>query len=215
MILLRKIHFAIFFLSCHYVFAANETPQGVVDCTIIFEQRKAEILKGIEKIDEQQQALQALQSATQAVLDQKQQALNEQEREVNATMEATNLKEEKIKKLIAENEEILKAIKKAKDNKIAETYTNMKDSKAAPILEGLPNSQAATILFNLEPKVMSKVLAKMTPARAAELTRILQKGPPFVDAVDLTKTQESAATQTFAPSNNVPGGGNGSGGGAI
>ena len=37
---------------------------------IIFEQRKQEILKEIEKIDEQQQALQALQQATQSVLDQ-------------------------------------------------------------------------------------------------------------------------------------------------
>lgn len=58
----------------------------LIDCNVIFEQRKSEILRGIEKIDEQQQALQALQSATQAMLDQKEAALRKREAEVQATL---------------------------------------------------------------------------------------------------------------------------------
>ncbi len=192
-----------FFLFCLIVYA--NTPQGVVDCNIIFEQRKAEILQGIEKIDEQQQALQALQSANQAVLDKREAALAQKEKEIQATMEAITLKETKIKQMMAENEETLKAIKQAKDNKIADTYTNMKDSKAAPIIEQLNDAQAATILFNLDSKVMSKILAKMTPERAAELTKILQKGPPFDATLDTQKDDADSIKNipAFIPS--VPG----------
>lgn len=179
-------------------FALAATPQGVVDCNIIFEQRKAEILDRIQKIDEQQQALQALQSANQAVLDQRESSLAAKEKEINATMEAITLKQTKIERLIAQNEEILRMIKQAKDDKISETYTNMKDSKAAPIIEQLDNAEAATILFSLDSKVSSKILAKMAPARAAELTQLLQKGPPFKPEADIIEPA-TAATPTLSP----------------
>ncbi|WP_411709943.1 magnesium transporter MgtE N-terminal domain-containing protein [Helicobacter felis] len=55
----------------------------------------------------------------------------------------------------------------------------MKDSKAAPILQDLPPSQAAQMLSTLEAKDMGKNLAKMDPQKAAMLTEMLQKGPPF------------------------------------
>ncbi|MBD5168468.1 MAG: MotE family protein [Helicobacter sp.] len=203
-------HFkTILFFLCSCAFGA--TPQGVVDCNIIFEQRKAEILDRIQKIDEQQQALQALQSANQAVLDQRESSLEAKEREINATMEAITLKQTKIERLIAQNEEILRLIKQAKDDKISATYTNIKDSKAAPIIEQLDNAEAATILFSLDSKVSSKILSKMTPARAAELTQLLQKGPPFKPDVELAEPA-TAATPTLSPlAPKVPG----QGGGAI
>ncbi|MDE5592004.1 MAG: PDP protein, partial [Helicobacter sp.] len=59
------------------------------------------------------------------------------------------------------------------------TYAGMKDSKSAAILENLPEKEAAAILFGLDTKTMSKILAKMNPQKAAALTQILQKGPPF------------------------------------
>ena len=61
---MKKILFLSFCFSGFLLFAQE---RQIVDCNIIFEQRKQEILKEIEKIDEQQQALQALQQATQSV----------------------------------------------------------------------------------------------------------------------------------------------------
>ena len=62
----------------------------------------------------------------------------------------------------------------------------MKDSKSAAILQALPDDEAAEILFTLDTKVMSKILAKMDPQKAATLTAMLQKGPPFKDKNERT-----------------------------
>ena len=59
------------------------------------------------------------------------------------------------------------------------SLVGMKDSKSAAILENLPESEAAMILFALDTKVVGKILAKMDPQKAANLTQIIQKGPPF------------------------------------
>lgn len=184
-----------FFISLNAAEATQNSRRELIDCNVIFEQRKSEILRGIEQIDEQQQALQALQSATQAMLDQKEAALKKREGEVNATLALIEEKEQRIKRILKRNEELLKEIKVAKDDKIAETYAKMKDSKAAPIIENLPDSEAATILFSLESKDMGKILSKMTPARAAELTSILQKGPPFNKDKDGVPSAPGATNQ--------------------
>ncbi|MDD6055756.1 MAG: MotE family protein [Helicobacteraceae bacterium] len=168
----------IFFLSfCTALIAQNQCE--VIDCNIIFEQRKAEIIKEIEKIDAEQQALQALQTATQNVLDQKEADLKNRELALVQKQKEMDLQEEQIKRLIKKNENILKEIKGATQSKVGETYTAMKDSKSAAILENLPENEAAEILYTLDTKIMSKILAKMTPQKAATLTAMLQKGPPF------------------------------------
>ena len=166
-----------FFIFSFVVFA--QEGRNVVDCNIIFEQRKDEILKELEKIDEQQQALQALQSATQSVLDQKDADLKKREAEVSNQKKEIEEKEQRIASLLKKNEEILKQIQNAIGSKLNDTYSSMKDSKSAAILENLPESEAAQILFGLDTKVMSKILSKMNPQKAATLTQIIQKGPPF------------------------------------
>ncbi|WP_273212789.1 MotE family protein [Helicobacter rodentium] len=158
---------------------AAENQREVIDCNIIFEQRKAEIIKEIERIDEQQQALQALQSATQNVLDQKEADLKKREIALNNAQKEMEEREAKIARLVKRNEEILKQIRGATQSKVGETYAGMKDSKSAAILESLPDAEAAGILYVLDTKVMSKILSKMTPQKAATLTQLLQKGPPF------------------------------------
>ncbi|MBD5165007.1 MotE family protein [Helicobacter sp.] len=168
--------------------------RGVIDCNIIFEQRKAEILQEIERIDEQQQALQALQSATQNVLDQKEADLKKREIALNEAQKEIEEREAKITRLLKRNEEVLKQIRGATQSKVGETYAGMKDSKSAAILETLPDAEAAEILFALDTKVMSKILAKMTPQKAATLTQLLQKGPPF--------EEEKESQQT--PANTIP-----------
>lgn len=157
---------------------ANET-KNVIDCNVIFEQRKEEILRELEKIDEQQQALQALQSATQSVLDQKDADLKKREEAISNQKKEIEEKEQKIAKLLKKNEDILEQIRNATKSKLNDTYAGMKDSKSAAILENLPEDEAATILFGLDTKVMSKILSKMNPQKAATLTQIIQKGPPF------------------------------------
>ncbi|WP_104721742.1 MotE family protein [Helicobacter mesocricetorum] len=158
---------------------AEDNEQQIVNCNIIFEQRKAEILKEIEKIDEQQQALQALQSATQNVLNQREEDLKKREAGIASERKALEEKEALIARMIKKNEELLKQVRAETESKVNETYAGMKDSKSAAILENLPEKEAATILFGLDTKTMSKILAKMNPQKAATLTQLIQKGPPF------------------------------------
>ena len=80
---------------------------------------------------------------------------------------------------IRKSDGVLKQIRGATQSKVGETYAGMKDSKSAAILESLPDAEAAGILYALDTKVMSKILSKMTPQKAATLTQLLQKGPPF------------------------------------
>lgn len=174
---------------------AAENKRELIDCNIIFEQRKSEIIQEIERIDEQQQALQALQSATQNVLDQKEADLKKREIALNNAQKEMEEREAKITRLLKRNEEVLKQIRGATQSKVGETYAGMKDSKSAAILETLPEVEAAEILFALDTKVMSKILAKMTPQKAATLTQLLQKGPPFEDE------KESQQTSNAIPKN--------------
>ncbi|MDE5603525.1 MAG: MotE family protein [Helicobacter sp.] len=158
---------------------AEDNQQQIVNCNIIFEQRKAEILREIEKIDEQQQALQALQSATQNVLNQREEDLKKREAGMANERKALEEKEALIARMVKKNEELLKQVRAETASKVNETYAGMKDSKSAAILENLPEKEAATILFGLDTKTMSKILAKMNPQKAATLTQLIQKGPPF------------------------------------
>ena len=48
-----------------------------IDCTKIFEERKSELLREIEKIDEARQSFEALQAATNVLFDKQRAALKE------------------------------------------------------------------------------------------------------------------------------------------
>lgn len=183
---------SILFLPIFITLSLNAAaePGSVIDCNKIFEERKGELLVEIEKIDEQQQALQALQAATQTMLDKRETAIGKREQDINTTLQQISQKEQEIKKILQENEDLLAAIKEAKDDKIAETYSKMKASKAAPILEAMNRGEAAEILFSLNPKIMGAMLGKMAPANASELTELLKKGPPFTkqDGIEVSQT---------------------------
>jgi flagellar motility protein MotE (MotC chaperone) len=150
-----------------------------IDCTQVFEERKVELLKEIEKIDEARQSFEALQAATNSLFDKQQTKLDVRRDDLNATMREIASKEDNIKKMIEENQKLLKAINGAKNDKISETYSKMKDSAAAGILSELPTSEAAAVLFTLQAKKVSKVMAKMDPKKASQITQRLVLGPPF------------------------------------
>lgn len=180
----------------------SKNSEELLNCNIIFESRKDEIKDQIRELNEKNQTLQILKDATQNLLQNREIKLKEREdalriklkeiedKEAQATINAKK-KEEKIKSLITQNEEILKQIDDSKNNKLAQTYAKMKDSKAALILENLPQEQAASILFALSAQDMGKILSKMDPKKAANLTEILKKGPPFKEALkEKNKTSE-------------------------
>jgi len=150
-----------------------------IDCNKIFQDRKDELLRELEKIDEQTQALEALKAATNAILDKKKKLIDKKEAEVNATMQQISQKEANIKSNITQTDNKALAIKKAKDDKISETYSKMKESAAATIMQNMDDAQAAKVIFNLKPKKISKIMANMDPKKASSIKLLLLKGPPF------------------------------------
>lgn len=158
----------------------------VTDCTKVFEERKVELLKEIEKIDEARQSFEALRAASNALFDKRDSALKTEQSKVDAVLAQISDKEKSIEALIKKNEELLASINDVKNNKISETYNKMKEGAAAAILEAMKRPEAANILFTLPPKKVSKIMAKMAPQAASDVTVLLTKGPPF-DEVNASK----------------------------
>lgn len=166
----------------------EEAAQELLQCSAIFESKKAELKDDLRQLSEKEQSLRILQTENAHLLDEKNDLLNKKEKEVEEKLKNLAAKEEafktlqteekkRLKNLIEENEEILREIKQAKDSKIGETYSKMKDSKSALILENLPTKNALEILMALKPQELGKILAKMDPKKAAALTELWQKPP--------------------------------------
>ncbi|MDU9761729.1 MotE family protein [Helicobacter pylori] len=167
---------------------SEEAAQELLQCSAIFESKKAELKDDLHRLSEKEQSLRILQTENARLLDEKNDLLNQKEKEVEEKLKNLAAKEEAfktlqteekkhLKNLIEENEEILREIKQAKDSKIGETYSKMKDSKSALILENLPTQNALEILMALKPQELGKILAKMDPKKAAALTELWQKPP--------------------------------------
>jgi flagellar motility protein MotE (MotC chaperone) len=154
------------------------------DCNKIFDDRKSELIYELEKIDEQQQSLESLQAATNAMLNEKKEKLKIQEKEIQEQKAKIEQMLKEIDEKIDKNKKILADIKQTKDNKLIQSYAKMGAGKAALILAKLQTHEAANIVFYLDPKLIGSLLEKMQPDKAAKLTIMLQKGPPFLDFVN-------------------------------
>ncbi|MCD8213000.1 MAG: MotE family protein [Campylobacter sp.] len=172
----------IFLSILNFAFAYNVP----VDCTQIFEARKDEILKELEVIDEQRQALEAFRASTQAAYDESLKKLAQKEADLNATMKTIDQKRKEIDAQVAKNDEILKELRTMTTDKVNESYSKMKDQAAADVLSQMSRTQAASIMYALEPKKISTVMAKMDPKTASEITILLKKGPPFNDSENVS-----------------------------
>jgi flagellar motility protein MotE (MotC chaperone) len=150
-----------------------------IDCTKVFEERKSELLREIEKIDEARQSFEALQGATNALFEKQKMALEEKQKVMEQTKQDIAEKEKRIALMLAENKKLLELVEAKKNEKIDETYVKMKDGPAAAIVEKLPTHEAAAIMFGLPAKKISQILAKMNPQIASEITQRLKLGPPF------------------------------------
>ena len=152
-----------------------QTSEKLFECTEIFKERKSELLVELERIDEQKQALSALQVATEELLKKKETKLSQQEEVVNKNLSDITQKETSIKDILAKNAEILKEIKNLKMSKIAQTFAKMKPASSANILSDMDAVEAVAILQSLKPKTVGKILTKMDAKKASELTLLLTK----------------------------------------
>lgn len=152
-----------------------------IDCTKVFEERKSDLLREIEKIDEARQSFEALQAASNALFEKQKSALKEKENALALSKQEIANKEKHIADMLEENKKLLSQIEAKKNEKIDETYLKMKDAAAASIIEKLPIHEGAAIMFGLPAKKISQIFAKMNPQTASDITLRLQKGPPFLD----------------------------------
>lgn len=164
----------VLFISFQFLHAL-ETSDKLFECTEIFKQRKSELLVELERIDEQKQALQSLKTATEALLKEKEVKLNQQEEEINTKLEEIKKREENTKAMMEKNEKALAELKSTKLDKVSQTFAKMKPAAAANILVGMENQEAMKILQTLKPKIIGKILSKMEPVKASELTQLLSE----------------------------------------
>ena len=150
-----------------------ETSDKLFECSEIFKARKSELLIELERIDEQKQALDALKTATEELLKQKESKVAYEAEVVEVKLQEVKKKESNIKIMLEENKAILKKIKKTKMDKIAQTFSKMKAGASAKLLSAMDSNEAADILKSLKPKIVGKILTKMSDKKGAELTKIL------------------------------------------
>ncbi len=199
---MRKILLTGFVLQALF---SEEAAQELLQCSAIFESKKAELKDDLRQLSEKEQSLRILQTENARLLEEKSNLLNQKEKEVEEKLKNLTAKEEafknlqvaekkRLENLIEENEDILREIKQAKESKIGETYSKMKDSKSALILENLPTKNALEILMALKPQELGKILAKMDSKKAAALTELWQKPPK--ENQENQKTTEPPLTPT-------------------
>ncbi|MEA3369716.1 MAG: PDP protein [Campylobacterota bacterium] len=162
-------------LLCYSSLFSLQTSEKLFECTEIFKERKSELLVELERIDEQKQALSALQVATEELLKKKETKLSQKEEVVDKKLAEITQKESSIKKMLEKNEAALKETKELKMDKIAQTFAKMKPAASANILSDMDSSDAAAILQSLKPKTVGKILTKMDAKKASELTLLLTK----------------------------------------
>lgn len=165
-----------FMVSFGVVWAFGE----VLNCSAVFEERKAELQTELSKIAEQRKMMNIFYDEQRRLNDRKLEQLKLQEARVQGLIDEAKSRENNIKDLIKQNEDLLSQIDAKKSQKISQTYAKMKDSKASAIIEELPLNEAAEILFAMDSKDIGKIFAKMDAQKAAKLTEMLKKGPPFV-----------------------------------
>lgn len=186
--MLKTLKFFIFLA----VFGAahSDTAQNTLQCTAIFEARKGELAREVEKLYAKKSEFEAFFAAKNDLIAQQEAKISMKNQDLEkklsdflaqkAAMEKDFARQKQdLEKLLAENQKILSEISGAAQKKIAETYAKMKDARAAAILEDMDFARAAEILFALKAQDVAKILAKMDAKKAAILTELLKNGPPF------------------------------------
>lgn len=161
------------------VFAAAALGAQQVDCHQIFELRKLEIIQEADRLERQKVELADLRRATDRILGNQEAQLTEREAQLQLQLDDIRAERERLDVLVQRNQKILDEIDQVRDDKLVELYTQMRPSSAGEVMNSMDLHLAARILYALESKIAADIVARMDPANAAQLTVILQKGPPF------------------------------------
>lgn len=162
-----------FVILFSYAYGVNNNT--TYDCTKIFQDKKNQLLLRLDQIDEQQQALSALKSATARLLKKKSALLQVQKRNIDLKLKLIREKEKAVAQMLNKDKQILADIKSAVMGKISQTYSKMKADAAAGVLSDMNATVAVSILRKLDPKVIGKIFTQMSPQKASQLTIMLTK----------------------------------------
>ena len=84
-------------------------------------------------------------------------------------------------------------------------YADMSPSKAAPILQNMTNEEMVLLLSAMQSTARTKVLEKMDPKTAADVTMMMKDAKPSgdlaLDALQSRLKKETAATTTTSTTN--------------
>ncbi|WP_145412674.1 MotE family protein [Paenibacillus xylanexedens] len=88
---------------------------------------------------------------------------------------------------------------------LAKMYADMSPSKAAPILQNMTNEEMVLMLSAMQSTARTKVLEKMDPKTAADVTMLMKDAKPSgdlaLDALQSRLKKETAATSTTTTTN--------------
>lgn len=167
-----------------------------------------------EKLDESEKQVESAEATIEKLKSQ----VAAKETELQAAKEATTTEAKKASDLQEKLDEAEKAAetaaaevpesesdyqKQIKD--LAKMYADMSPSKAAPILQNMTNEEMVLLLSAMQSTARTKVLEKMDPKTAADVTMMMKdakaSGDLALDALQSRLKKETAATTTTSTTN--------------
>lgn len=167
-----------------------------------------------EKLDESEKQVESAEATIEKLKSQ----VAAKETELQAAKEAATTEAKKASDLQAKLDETEKAAeaaaaevpesesdyqKQIKD--LAKMYADMSPSKAAPILQNMTNEEMVLLLSAMQSTARTKVLEKMDPKTAADVTMMMKDAKPSgdlaLDALQSRLKKETAATTTTTATN--------------
>lgn len=167
-----------------------------------------------EKLDESEKQVESAEATIEKLKSQ----VAAKETELQAAKEAATTEAKKASELQTKLDETEKAAeaaaaevpesesdyqKQIKD--LAKMYADMSPSKAAPILQNMTNEEMVLLLSAMQSTARTKVLEKMDPKTAADVTMMMKDAKPSgdlaLDALQSRLKKETAATTTTSTTN--------------
>jgi len=166
--------------------------------------------KKLEKSEQQVES-------AEATIDKLKAQVSEKETELKAAKDATTTEAKKASDLQKKLDDAEKAAETAAQNPetesdyqkqikgLAKMYADMSPSKAAPILQNMTNEEMVLLLSAMQSAARTKVLEKMDPKTAADVTMMMKDAKPSgdlaLDALQSRLKKETATTSTATTTN--------------
>ncbi|MFE6073229.1 MotE family protein [Paenibacillus sp. NPDC057886] len=166
--------------------------------------------KKLEKSEQQVES-------AEATIDKLKAQVSEKETELKAAKDATTTEAKKASDLQKKLDDAEKAAESAAQNPetesdyqkqikdLAKMYANMSPSKAAPIMQNMTNEEMVLLLSAMQSAARTKVLEKMDPKTAADVTMMMKDAKPSgdlaLDALQSRLKKETATTSTASTTN--------------